>query len=108
MVDEQGDAGKTISFQSVQVLQGRGDLGSMASIAGGGGGSLSHGRGEEGRAVGRKGLPGARGRDLRVHDKPAPPSYGGMHAEGLTSVGFCRDCVVSAAPFSSAGEASKT
>ena len=107
MVDEQGDAGKTISFQSVQVLQGRGDLGSLASIAGCGG-SLSRGRGEEGRAVGRKGLPGARGRDLRVHNKPAPPSYGGMQAEGLTSVGFCRDWVVSAAPFSSAREASKT
>ena len=102
MVDEQGDAGKTISFQSVQVLQGWGDLGSTASIAGGRE-SLSHGRGEEGRAVERKGLPGARGRDLRVHDEPAPPSYGGMQAEGLTSVGFCRDWVVSAAPFSSAG-----
>lgn len=37
VVDEQGDAGKTISFQSVQVLQGRGDLGSTASIPGGGG-----------------------------------------------------------------------
>ena len=44
----------------------------------------------------RKGLPGARGRDLRVHDEPAPPSYGGMQAEGLTSVGFCKDWVVSA------------
>lgn len=76
MVDEQGDAGKTISFQSVQVLQGWGDLGSMASIAGCVG-SLSRGRGEEGRAVGRKGLPGARGRDLRAHNKPAPHLMGG-------------------------------
>lgn len=76
MVYEQGDAGKAISFQSVQVLQGRGIWGQQPPLL----------RGPEpwerrGRKNGREKGPAwdERQRDLMLHDKSAPPSYGRTH-----------------------------
>lgn len=79
MVDEQGDAGKTVSFQSVQVLWGRGSWGQQPPLL----------RGLEpwdrrGRATGRKGRDLPQRHYLVAHAKSAPPSFRRVHTGGLS------------------------